>query len=797
MSSLSPKLILLLAPLLTSSLPMYSYAEIEIPYTEVIKITPRKKIETIIEVPMNISVISAKGIIDRNLNVTNDFFRSIAGAADPRGELILRGLSGSNDNTPNTTSTFTDGIPYSLDNLYDVERVEILRGPQGTLYGSNAIGGTVKIQTVKPKIDDLEFKTSLQTNYQKRSSEQALRISSVINLPIYDSLALRVSGSFSDEPLPTININTGVQANDKDAIVRAQLLWQISEAFNVNFSYFYESSESIGDDLSDVSHGFQSRRAYSTVYNPDALFNLKVIKTENADCDLPRAVCLNGKEHHVNSKYAIWEMQDPYINKELDLFSINLTHDNILSDISFNYSGSFRTNKTRELDDWSRGDGKDMFKTWIIGEANTNRVTHEIQLQDTNNKNYFDWVLGYFYDKSSLDKGRNGKIQYHQNDDATKALATELWGNEWGYLGGEFESIDGNKTLLINNIAQLGKFYWDNEGINYERKTLKDWSVEKAIFGEVSYTSDLSDMGEVEFTAGIRFYELEDANYTVLLGLWNGGKPTIKNAYGKEDGTRVKLSASWRPTPYMSVYALYSEGYRPGGNNLPILPQSCRSDENAKYHNARYQSDEIENYEIGYKGAFFDRGLSYSMALYHINWEGVQAPIYMGNCGFRFTANAATAVSQGFEIESQLLISSDMTLRFNFSYIDAKMTDDVASLNVHKGDDMTMVPRYNAYFSIDKGFYLFDRQAFIRADVSAYGAYESSFSPDVLDKIDAYELINLSSRIELNHNIDISLHINNLLDENYIIYRSKGSNQAEWVVYGKDRNVTFRVDYTF
>ena len=117
---------------------------------ESITVTARRKAETIIEIPMAISSISAMEIQDRNYTSATDIYRTLAGAAMPRGQLILRGLSGGNSTLPDTTATFVDDVPYTFTNLSDVERVEVLRGPQGTLYGSNAIGGTVRINTKKP-----------------------------------------------------------------------------------------------------------------------------------------------------------------------------------------------------------------------------------------------------------------------------------------------------------------------------------------------------------------------------------------------------------------------------------------------------------------------------------------------------------------------------------------------------------------------------------------------------------------------------------------------------------------------
>src|SRR5690606_2779086 len=120
-------------------------------------VTARKRNETIVEIPMNISAVGAEEILKRNLIKKEDIYRTVAGAASPRGELILRGLSGGNDATPGTSSTFTDDIPFDFSDLFDVERVEVLRGPQGTLYGSNAIGGTVRIITNKPNLNELQL----------------------------------------------------------------------------------------------------------------------------------------------------------------------------------------------------------------------------------------------------------------------------------------------------------------------------------------------------------------------------------------------------------------------------------------------------------------------------------------------------------------------------------------------------------------------------------------------------------------------------------------------------------------
>jgi outer membrane receptor protein involved in Fe transport len=771
---------------------------------EQIMVTARKKSESIIEVPMSISTISAMEITDRNLVYKEDIYRTVAGAANPRDELILRGLVGSNDSAPGTTSSFTDGIPYDFSDLYDVERVEILRGPQGTLYGSNAIGGTVRIITTRPQLDEFEVNGSFQVNNQKRAPGNELRGYGAINIPLNDTMAMRFTGSVSDDPKPNTNVNTGVQGWDKNEMIRGQFLWQPEDDLAVNLSYIHEKKRSLGDSLgrsdSDTSIGIHSYYSAELSANPDAPFGYDVTLGAAEECSGTRVECLSdGPIINVDPKYAKYEAMDTRESYDMDLIALTIEKQDFLGLGDLNYTGSYREEGTGGMQDWSRTDGQDLFRTWIIDDYTEDRTTHELRLQSNDITSKLDWTVGYFYDKSTDGSGPNRQYQYHGDGDEGKAIATYLWGYYWGYLNQEFTSEDGSETQYIETVAELGNFYWDDPNIDYEHRVYSYFIKEQAIFGEVGYTLDLQDMGELELTGGIRFYDLSDSDSYIIQGIWNGPEPTISQTSGSESGHRIKLSASYRPSKDMSVYALYSEGYRPGGNNLPALPQSCSDNANAEYFDSRYESDEIQNYELGYKGWLLDNKVSVAMAVYQIDWSGVQVPISL-SCGFSYTANASTAQTRGLEFESSAKLTDDLSLTFNFGYTNAKMTADVEALDVEKGDEMTMVPKYNAYLALDQGFTLWSRQAYIRADISAYGKYNSYFKGSDLDLIPAYEAMNLSGRIEVNDNTNISVHINNLFDKKIITYKraaDEGYSGAQYVAYGKDRNITIRFDFAF
>ena len=793
---------------------------------ERLMVTSRKKTETIIEIPMNVSSVGAIEIADRNLLNKEDLFRSLAGAANPRGELILRGLSGGNASSGiGTTSTFTDGIPYDFSDLYDVERVEVLRGPQGTLYGSNAIGGTVRIITNKPQLDEFAVNASVQLSKENHVPELDKRLYGTLNLPVSDTVALRVSGSTADQPLSVTNVNTGVQGNIRSDFLRAQLLWQPQEDLTVNLGFIHDKFQQIGTDTADVATGGAYYEAALTA-NADAPFGYDVEIAVAEECAGTRVECMSSgaQAGRYDPRYHAWELMDGTSDDDTNIVTLNIGLNNIAGIAAMNYDGS-----VRHYDDfvgidasWSRSDGSDMFKTWIENDFQRKRTTHELRFSSLDNGSPIDWTVGYFYDKDEKGKGTNRQDQYHGDGDVGKAIASAFWGDYWGYFGGEWEDNDGN-LQTVNNVAELGMMYWNNPDINYSEEILLSFATEQSLFGEASYTLTTDDMGEFEFTAGIRFYDLEDRQASEIKGIWGSvsncdpddpeddadcarpdlpyGTPYINrpDQSGSESGNRKKFSLSWRPSQDMSLYALYAEGYRPGGNNVSTLPNACRDDPNARYFDSRYQSDAIDNYELGYKASLFARKFSIAAAVYQIDWTGVQAEIGMG-CGFSFIANAAKARSRGIEIETSTDLSADLKLTVNAGYTAAEMLEDVESIGASAGDDMTQVPKYNIYMALDQGFTAFNRQAYVRLDVEAYGNYKTHFLASDEDRIPAYQQVNLSGRIELKEGINASLHIKNLFDKEIINWRSTTGNEYgnyHFVEYANGVNATLRLDFSF
>lgn len=748
---------------------------------EKITVTSRRKVETITEIPMSVSSIGAMEIADRNLTSATDFYRTLAGAASPRGQLILRGLSGGNTAAPGTTSTWVDDVPFTFTNLSDVERVEVLRGPQGTLYGSNAIGGTVRIITKKPSLDGFELFTSAQVSSEKDVDGLSNNLSLGVNLPLSDSIALRVSGNSEHKRWQMVNMNTGVQGNRDRSFVRSQLLWQASEELQFIAGYAVTNYDSIGTNTGDRSKpGYYWD--YKLTENPDAKYGYDVdaFKVQCAP-ELERPACHSGSapiaKSGVPAKYQIWESIDPWDDSGNELITLNINHDNLLDLASFTYAGSYRTYEEDSIDNWSRLDASDMFRTWIINHREYTRETHQIRLQNLDINSPLSWTVGAYYDKVEYDYDPNYQNQYHEKGDKVSALAAYWWGAD---------------------ASQIGLDMHGNAQNNWNYTNIYDFQRELAFFADVAYEFDLGDGENIEINAGVRRYDLKDGSAYKQSGIWSNRGNEIG---GEESGNRYKFSLSYRPSEEMSVYGLYSEGYRPGGNNGP-LANACADDPLAGNRQDRYTSDSIKNYELGLKASAFDNTFNFASAIYRIDWTGIKTSVYMDTCGFSYTANGGEAMSQGIEFESTAQLTDSLTMSFNASYTDSEVTEDNDSISAKKGDKMTMVPKWNSYLALDQNFNLYGKSAYVRGEVSYYGEYKTHFNVKDEDISPSYSTFNLSSRVELTDNLQLSVHLNNVFDKETPTYkrarsRSASTTSQQYISYLEGRTLTLRVDYTF
>ena len=168
---------------------------------------------------MNISVITEQLLEDRGITSPEDYLRTLAGVSTPGGARFFsfRGLNTSTaQRSSGTTSVFIDEINRSINNLFDIERIEVLRGPQGTLYGSNAIGGTIRYVTNKPDPSSAYGKVRIGYGDKVKASDAYESIDVMYNLPLTSDIALRAVYTNSVSPGIYKNIQTGATVGEED-----------------------------------------------------------------------------------------------------------------------------------------------------------------------------------------------------------------------------------------------------------------------------------------------------------------------------------------------------------------------------------------------------------------------------------------------------------------------------------------------------------------------------------------------------------------------------------------------------
>jgi len=170
---------------------------------EEVIVTANKREQAVQDIPMNISVLDAVTIEERGIYRPEDYLRTLAGVSTPGGDqyFTIRGLNTSTAQTSaGTTNTFVNEIALGITNLYDIDRIEVLRGPQGTLYGSNAVGGTIRYITNLPTLGEFEANVTAEYTNKNLADDSGYTVNGMVNIPLGDTRALRAVVTSAMDP---------------------------------------------------------------------------------------------------------------------------------------------------------------------------------------------------------------------------------------------------------------------------------------------------------------------------------------------------------------------------------------------------------------------------------------------------------------------------------------------------------------------------------------------------------------------------------------------------------------------
>ena len=734
---------------------------------ETITVTAEKRSETEQRVPLSMTTFSSAALQQKEINTFFDYATKVPNLAfAPTGDGIgtartvsIRGISGDNvtgfyiDDTP---------LPDSLDpRVLDINHIEVLRGPQGTLYGARSMGGVVRILTKEPNLNDFDATVHGSVSSTDRTNRPNWTGDGVVNVPlIQDHVALRLSGfydteagyfkrSYCTDPAAAMALSctplatTGITTVDNVGAINsyggaASLSVKLNDALTITPRVMLQKATYNGFAAADYLSMPGNGIGYPVPSGPYTLPRgiIPSSFTQARWFNVPEggydAWGLYSIAVHWKTAFGELVSSSAYFDRKV--FETEDETDFVYAAITSN------CNAAAVAAGNCSGVGSPQ-PGGISEEKNYQRFVQEVRFA-SDLKGPVQFVVGGFY---SDFHGRVPFAGYYPPAEVPKLDAT---------LGGP-NNPDFPNLIFAQNF----------------RTTIR----EPAAFGEVSY----QPVEPLKLTGGLRWYQVKISSTGYEEGLATGGGPAIVSppVTTTESGVNPKFEADYHITPDQMVYAIAAKGFRPGGL-VPIVPPGqpntatdCvaalqKTDPNITIADTRtFKSDSLWNYEVGTKTAWLDHRLTFNAAAFYIKWKNIQQEILL-SCGFQYTANAGAAVSKGGEIELHARPTEPLELSFGLGYQNAKITEVGRESPQQVGSPVYQVPNWTGNGSVSYTTQLTSGWTLVSgADYSYIGrSFSGNNNPGDPRLRPAYRLIN--ARFAFDHGpFEIALVGKNLANE--------------------------------
>jgi len=756
------------------SVSLFSVASFAQEIEEII-VTANKREQTVQDIPMNISVLTSEVMTERGIYNPEDYLRTLAGVSTPGGDTYytMRGLNtGTAQVSSGTSNTYMGEISMGMTNLYDVNRIEVLRGPQGTLYGSNAVGGTIRYITAMPQFDEFEGNVTVEAVDKKLADDTGLNYNFMVNVPFSENFAMRAVYTSGENPGIYQNVATGRKdiGTQEDDEYRLMFRYQngpldINAMVMKRERYDFGQKEKGNADKPGTADIVDANCSYDTAwYYGDTCS--RVYATAGGD--------LSGYDPSV----AFYSFTDETFDVESTVTSLTAEYDFetftamlILADYDF---------EDFYVTDWSRIDTDDLYPDPLYYYGDAGRDTQEIRLSSTTD-GPFQWTVGYF--STEYEAAPNSVTEWEVSTaDGLDYIKS--------YMG--FTSHNGTYDPSVYRSPYGDTSYRGNQGyLVYGSYNYYNYAEEEAFYASLDYTVD-----KWTFTVGMRDFELSDGFKTSEYGIFyesadNTGcdgteavGATCSEENGKESDNRFKYTVAYEVDDDLTLFAVSSVGYRAGGNNA-ALPFFCANDPEAAGFKRRYTSDEAENTEIGVKS----RGDNYTLnaTYFWVDWTGIQVTVRPA-CGWSFTYNGGEAETSGVELDFSYDISDNLVLDLAGSFISAEISNDIASLGASAGDRLPNIAEEQLSMGLSYRFEMFNSPAFARADFNYYGESYATFAEDREDMSPSYTQVNFNLGMEIDETSRVQLSVSNLTDERSEAFRFsaespsyRARNYLQWI----------------
>ena len=779
---------------------------------EEVVVTARKKTESLQDVPLSVSALRESALDEKGISVFEDYLLQLpsvtAGGSGPGTSTIyIRGLAST---TPNLTTAGVAGlapnVSFYLDeqplaqpgrnlDVYaaDMARIEVLAGPQGTLFGASSQAGVVRMITNKPVIGETSGNVEVESRFMP-DGDSGAKVELVGNIPIGESTAARLvayrdkKGGYIDQVAGTLDVSQSARFRPAGTIRQNGLPVNSSRGgfqagADLSGATLNKAGAIIKDDANELTYeGFRASVAHEINESWDALFTVAQ-QTIEADGVFFVDPTLGDLEIQ---RYTEDKIEDEYDN-------MSLTLEGSIGDLEVVYAGAYTDRTTDQMVDYtdylfvgqylpyyicdyyvtytSNAPGNVPTGTCgapnLLVDSTTNLevTSHEFRinadLSDTTSL-----TAGVFISDTELTElnlfnyptSVENDITYAANYPLTNTSATGSINNAspgW-YSAGPFSE----PVIFFNDIRRTDE--------------------QRGIFGELSFaTSDTT-----ELSIGARWYDIEvDFEGSANSSFGNGFGNTDQQKYGSNlsaqyapgnsngypdkaetDGVIGKVTYSWKPNDDSMYYLTWSEGFRPGLLNRP----AGRTNSDGSYTiPAAIDSDEITNYEFGWKSVLQDGQLRFNGSLFFVDVSGLQSTIFDPSIvNLFFSDNAADAEIKGVEGDFIYYTEAGLILSGAFSLLDTEITKSlIPTGDIIVGQELAFAPGFQGNISARKEWDLeagntgYWQAQFTMSDKS----YSDIMAPNRAEQ-DSYNLLNLRAGIT-NDDWFAEVYVDNVTDE--------------------------------
>jgi outer membrane receptor protein involved in Fe transport len=678
---------------------------------EVIVTADKMGSSTVLQAPMAIQAISGEALQKQGVSGFMDIAAKIPSlAVEDLGpgdrKYVIRGISSTGDSTTGvyydeaviSGSNANDGGGLQSDiRLYDLDHIEVLRGPQGTLYGASSESGTIRFITKKPNLSELGGYLSGEVSDTSHGSGN-YNLNGALNLPIVnDKLALRIAAWGVDDSGYIDQVRVGAATANPQGLVkgvnwdrvlgaRAILRFQPIDDLTIDASYTRQSDEWGGSSRYTPSGVTAFRIAGAPVIQGCDLCNTDNSRSPGQDQLEVYSLTVNYK-----LRYGTLTATTNQYNRN---FEYNIDQTPILAAVGVPLPGEAYETVSRKLN------------------------SSEIRFASA-----FDFPVNFVV----------GAFRQYETADLDVAL---LATNGQGLAVDAFSPLPSQDALLHPGV-----------GSTFFGRTDDRATTEYAAFGEATW----SVTSKLKLTAGLRYFKEKLAGVQQTTHPFGAGPvlPPISDFSQSDSKVTFKFNASYQFNDDMLVYASAAQGFRAGGLNPPAAVNT------AVPIPPSFAPDSLWDYELGVKGRLFDRLLEYQVDGYWIDWKNIQVQ-EVAPPSEHYTGNAGDAVAKGIEFEFTARPIEHLRVDLSGSYQDAHLTRGATAAQLaldntlgRAGDKLPDVAPFQYALGLDYTAPLTgDWTASLAADITYRGKANVYFTSNPFNfQLAAYTVVNLRAQV--------------------------------------------------